>query len=242
MLKEPREKKGILSLHLIDFIEPHHCIFPQLHFEIGAVNNVLDYLQGFIEEEVEILSDAEREARKTKIIADVSCIKAKDNLLEFSTTGGSVELNMYRLKRVHLTQALKPENLIQNKRDSLLAQRQIAEASKALKDIQSKKSKIGTPTIATIENIFLKFEVSQAKYLGGKVNGVDCRELMSHAKDLFFNIQEFLLSIAHSQRCLDETIIAHCNIYCEILATLDLICSKIRIRQENLKDYDLSEL
>ncbi len=44
VLKEPREKKGIVSLPLIDFIEPRHYIFPQLHFEIGAVNNVLDYL------------------------------------------------------------------------------------------------------------------------------------------------------------------------------------------------------
>jgi len=268
VLKEPREKKGIVSLPLIDFIEPHHYIFPQLHFEIGAVNNVLDYLRGFIEEEVEILSDAEREARNNKIIADVSYIKAKDKLHDFSTTGGSVELNMYRLERVHLTQALKPRNLTQDERDSLLAQRQelddaikslldqqkrlkadasakrkiFAEASKALKDIQSKKSKIDTPTIATMENIFLKFEVSPAKYHGGKLNGVDCREVMSRAKDLFRDIQELLLSIVHPQRCSEETIKARCNICRDILATLDLICSKNRIRQGNLQDNDLSEL
>jgi hypothetical protein len=42
VLKEPKEKKGIVSL---PFIEPKHYIFPQLHFEIGAVNIVLEYLE-----------------------------------------------------------------------------------------------------------------------------------------------------------------------------------------------------
>ncbi len=87
VLKEPKEKKGILSLPLTDFIDPKHYIFPQLHFEIGAVNNLLEYLRDFIEEEVEILSDAEREARNTKSIADVSYVKAKDKLQDLTLPG-----------------------------------------------------------------------------------------------------------------------------------------------------------
>jgi hypothetical protein len=98
--KKPKEKKVIVSFPLIDFIKPHHYIFPQLHFEIGAVNNVLDYLQGFIEEEVEVLSDAEREARNAKIIVNVTCIKAKDKLHEFSTTGGSTIKLFTRLSQL----------------------------------------------------------------------------------------------------------------------------------------------
>ncbi len=43
VLKEPTEKKGIISLPLIDFIEFKHYIFLQLYFDIGAVNNVLEY-------------------------------------------------------------------------------------------------------------------------------------------------------------------------------------------------------
>jgi seryl-tRNA synthetase len=174
----------------------------------------------------------------------VSYIKAKDKVHEFSTTGGSAKLNMNRLE----TQA---------ERDSLLAQRQelddaikslsdeqkrlnadastkrklFYDASKVLKDIQSKKSKIDTPIIATMENIFLTFEISPAKYHGGKLNGVDCQKVMSCAKDFFFDIQELLLSIVHPQRCSDKTIIDHCNICHDILVTLDLICSKIRIWQ-----------
>jgi hypothetical protein len=63
LLKEAKDKKGIVSLDLVDVIEPQHYIFPQLHFKIGTVNNVLDALKGFIEEEIEMLSEAEVEAR-----------------------------------------------------------------------------------------------------------------------------------------------------------------------------------
>jgi hypothetical protein len=34
--KEPKEKKGIVSEPIIDFIEPRDYIFPQLQFEICA--------------------------------------------------------------------------------------------------------------------------------------------------------------------------------------------------------------
>jgi hypothetical protein len=59
-LKEPKDKKGIVDSPLIDFIQPGNYIFPQLHFEIGTVNNVLDWLRAFTEEEVEVLSEPEK--------------------------------------------------------------------------------------------------------------------------------------------------------------------------------------
>ena len=59
--KEPKDKKGIVSEPIVDFVEPKDYIFPQLHFEIGAVNNILDALRAFVEEQVEVLSQEERE-------------------------------------------------------------------------------------------------------------------------------------------------------------------------------------
>ncbi len=116
------------------------------------------------------------------------------------------------------------------------------EASKALKETQHKKNKSDTPTIATIENIFLDYEISPAKYHGGKLNGVDCREVMLKAKCLFHDIKCLLLLISHSNICSDEIIIQRCDIFQDILVTLDLICSKIRIRRGELKENDVSEL
>jgi hypothetical protein len=65
-----QKKKCIVSEPLIDFIQPENYIFPQLHFEIGAVNNVLDHLKAFIEEQVEVISDEERTLRNSKITAN----------------------------------------------------------------------------------------------------------------------------------------------------------------------------
>jgi hypothetical protein len=115
-------------------------------------------------------------------------------------------------------------------------------ASKALKAIQQRKDKSDTPTVATMENIFLQYEISPAKYHGGKLNGVDCREVMTKAKVLFRDIKSLLLSISHPNRCSDDTIIKCCNIFQDILVTMDLICSKIRVKRGELKGSDVAEV
>ncbi len=122
-VKEARVKKGIVALPLIDFIEPNKYIFLQLHFEIGTVNNVLDALRGFIEEEVEVLSDAKKEARNAKIISDVRYTKAKDKAEAFNSTGGAIELRLFRIERCRLNQGLKDRNLAEDRKNSLLEQR-----------------------------------------------------------------------------------------------------------------------
>ncbi len=218
---------------------------------------MLDALKGFIEDEVEMLSEAEAEARNAKIISDVSYTKAKDKSDQFNTSGGAIELKLFRRERVRVNQALKNRNLSEEERDSLRAQRQelddeiealsqeqkrlkvdasskrktFLESSKALKEEQAKKTKLDRPTTATMENILLNYEISPARYHGGKLNGVDCREFMSKAKDVCSEMQAMLLSVDHPQRCSDENIIDRCSIYCKILVTLDLISSKIRIKQ-----------
>jgi hypothetical protein len=49
-VKQAKEFKGAVSEHIWDFIEPKHYIFPQLHFEMGAVSMVPDNFYGFIED------------------------------------------------------------------------------------------------------------------------------------------------------------------------------------------------
>ena len=246
---------------MIDFIQPQNFIFPQLHFEIGAVNNVLDRLRAFIEEQVEVLSDEEKTLRNSKIIADVAYTKAKQKQAMFN----SADLNFYKLERAQLNRELKSRAISQETRNELSEQKEEMEywvalltaeqnqlkndlstkrdiflaASKALKEVQKAKTKLDVPTIATMENIFLEYEISPAKYHGGKLNGVDCREVMSQAKSLFFNITTLLLSVSHPDRCSDDTIVHHCNIFQDILVTLDLICSKLRIKRGELKPNDI---
>jgi len=61
----------------------------------------------------------------------------------------------------------------------------LGEKKKELKQIQSDKKKIDLPVSAEIENILLKYNISAAAYHGGKLNGVDSRELIRLSKPFF---------------------------------------------------------
>jgi hypothetical protein len=233
------------------------------------VSNVLDGLRAFTEEKVEVLSEPDKEARNLNIIADVSYTKARGKAEVFNTTGGSVELKLFRIERVRLNQSLKGRTQTQEDREALLAQWQkiddeiesliqeqkrlktdalakrkaFMEASKVLKELQAKKNtKLDKPTIATVENILLKYEISPARYHGGKLNGNDCRELMYKSAPIFEETEQLFLSIEHPQRCSSHTIMQWCKVYSDTLVTLDLISSEIRVKQGKLKDNNLSML
>ncbi len=122
-LKGPKQKKGIVSDPIIPFIEPEDYIFPLLHFEIGAVNNVLDNLRNFVEDQVEIISEAEKVGRNCVITADVACTRAKEILEEFSENGAAVDVRFLRLQKVEVNQALKQRGLTEQQIASLVADR-----------------------------------------------------------------------------------------------------------------------
>ncbi len=166
-----------------------------------------------------MISDEEGTLRNSKNIADVAYMKAKRKQDMFNRA----DLNFYKLERAHLNSELRSRTISQETRNEMNEQKEEMEyltveqkqlkqdvsstrdvfvaASKALKEFQSKKTKVDIPTVATMENIFLQYKISPAKYHGGKLNGVDCCEVMSQAKSLFFSIKTLLLSISHPNRC-----------------------------------------
>ena len=133
---------------------------------------------------------------------------------------------------IRTNQSLRARNLITQTRESLLSEKQeledaieslveeqkrlkedtsskqkiFSDASRTHEEVVAKKTKMDKPTFATVENILLQYEISPARYHGGKLNGVDCRELMSKAKVIFPEIEAALHSIEHPQRCSSETI------------------------------------
>jgi hypothetical protein len=84
-------------------------------------------------------------------------------------------MKIFRIERVHLNQPLKGRNRTQEDREALLAQRQGIDDEIESLIQEQKRLKVA---IAKIENILLKYEISPARCHGGKLNGVDCRELM----------------------------------------------------------------
>jgi hypothetical protein len=96
-----------------------------------------------------------------------------------------------------------------------------------LKKIHSEKAKIDIPTVVVMENLLPEYDITPAKYHGGKLNGVDCREVMSHAKILFGEIEALLLSVLHTDQCSDAQVKHVSSIFRGIFVTLDTISSRI---------------
>jgi len=126
-VKEPRQKKGIVGKPIWDFIEPKPYIFPVLHFVIGAVNNVLDSLYGFVEDRVELLSEEEKVLQSSAVIAEVAFSEAQRALSGWKETGAA-NLAMHRIEKTTLVQHLRRTTLTANERQELTQQRAQLEA------------------------------------------------------------------------------------------------------------------
>ncbi len=81
-------------------------VFPQLHIEIGLVNNVLDSFSLFIDDQVEAPTDEEKCSRNSYIIADVALTKAIKQLDEWKEVDGH-NLQGYRDEAAQLRNSLK---------------------------------------------------------------------------------------------------------------------------------------
>jgi hypothetical protein len=119
----------------------------------------------------------------------------------------------------------------------------VSDAKAALKKLQESKNKIQMHVFAKIENILLEFGISAAAYYGGKLNGVDCHELIKLAKQIFERFQGCLLSVSHPNRCGKDLNINACNLHRHICVTLDALTSKIRMKkgEQQEEDYELAE-
>ena len=267
-LKDAKDVCGIVDFPLWDFIQPLHFVFPQLHIEIGLVNNALESFYDFVEEQVEVATPEERMARNSMILSDVAVVKAKERLDEWKETSGA-DLAMQRYSKSQLSKALKSRGISAPERQSLLLQqleldgsiKALAEQRKTLesdvgvkrkalraakvtfKEIRAKKKKIETPVLAELENILLQHNISAAAYHGGKLNGVDCREFIQHSKLLYRKFETYLLSTSNADRCSNEVIIKTCSLYRDICVTLDSLASKFRMKngEPQAEDYEIAE-
>jgi hypothetical protein len=86
-LKDARDKKGIVKDPVWDFIEPDHFMFPQLHIEIGLVNNVLEFFYDFIEDQVEAATPEQKIARNNVILVTWTLERATEQLTQWKQHG-----------------------------------------------------------------------------------------------------------------------------------------------------------
>jgi hypothetical protein len=62
--------------------------------------------------------------------------------------------------------------------DVSLKKKNVTEKRKVLQTIQGERKEINTPVSAEIDSILLQYNSSAAAYHGGKLNGVNCCELI----------------------------------------------------------------
>jgi hypothetical protein len=72
---QPAFKKGVSCSMHYKSLAPENFILPLLHIEIGMVNQVWEVMEGWIDDEVEVVPEDEKAARK-------SLLDAKENIYE----------------------------------------------------------------------------------------------------------------------------------------------------------------
>ncbi len=83
-----------------------------------------------------------------------------------------------------------------------LKQKHLKDTKAVLTKIQAENMKMDVPTIAEIENLQPEYGITLAKYHGGKLNGVDCCEVMPPANTLFEQIETMLALTIYCFICL----------------------------------------
>jgi hypothetical protein len=173
-------------------------------------------------------------------------------------------LSRLRLEKSYLVSSLKSRTLLNTARESITAEKQnkdnniselveqrkrlekdvslkrkaVVDVKKDFQKIAKEKKKIDLPVSADIENILNRYNITAAAYHGGKLNGVDCRELLRLSKEIFPLFEAQLLAVSHPERCSSNLIIDVCNVHSDICVTLDTIASKIHMKHQEPQQED----
>ena len=119
-----------------------------------------------------------------------------------------------------------------------LSKESVQQRQSNLKKLKEKKKKVETSVLSDFENILLEFGIMAAAYHGGKLNGVDCRELIKLEKTIYECFKACLLSLSHLSMCNDNIIEQACDLHRDICVTLDSLTSKFRMKNGEPQESD----
>ena len=229
----------------------NNIIFAGLHAGIGIGNMITDYLEEFVDIEVEHLSDEEFRTRQTKrdTERDIQELREEKEIWIESPDGGKL-LNSVRdkLRRVErdmkkmdnndarLTDLFAQKNAYEAKCHELVNSRNIysnAISSKE-KEIKAAKDKLeaftkerrrGEESVYTsIDRIFQKHGANRAHYFGRAFEGVDIRKIMNKSDELFGVGGDIRVALLESENALDDTVLAN-----KINTTCDDVCLVLKL-------------
>ncbi len=205
--------KGVRSspLSIIPF---SRCIFSGLHAGIGIGNRIIQYLETFIDIDVEQISHEEFQLRETRNTTEheVHRLRKEKEVWSESPDGGKllqktrnrskrldIELKMISDESLeHVCKLAEKDSLMSkmailiNVRDEYTTQikcleKRLKGAKEAL-DVYTKSRRGGEDSIYTaVDRIFQKIGANRAHYFGRAFEGVDIRKIMA-ASDILFGV------------------------------------------------------
>ena len=227
-------------------ISPQLFVCPPLHMEIGLVNKVWDELCLWVDQECELLSDEEIEARQMAALAN-QMYEASMREQERLKGGIAIELKADKVSLKQLQQQLKRAQDETDKADLLhqlnliknivtAKQKQLDDAkgnSKTLREYKSARNKImkalrkerGKPELSliqTMDDTLERYGVARSSYHVGDFNGVCARLLLSDCGPIMTDILvEILSGRKDTQSLTDEMVRVKIQQYTRLLGCLD---------------------
>jgi hypothetical protein len=207
--KVPREVLGVKTAPILDAVDVDHYVVPVLHLTIGLVNDVLDHLVAECQAAGEEFTGEyyKLEAEQGQVVNALSLavetlatfmldkkeyIKNGRRLLRNRTTmteedAANLETN---LRQIELEQTALQKNVdtLKNKKDDVEAAFRV-EVNKP-----ENSRNFGQPLRAFIDNVLRKYSIDRAVQHGGKLEGNQCRKLLTKSAVILMEIQEYVCS------------------------------------------------
>ena len=227
---KPIERKGVTCDRHYSSLGPKNFVPPLLHLEMGMVNQAFDSFEDWVDDKVEVIPPAEKEARKELINAiekhDLAIEEKKEvegtTGIEIRQKNGTLNLIKAQLRRTYLSAAQRTELNVQLtlvdtfisdlKKQQKLAkdkvkdcQTSLSNARKKLATLREERGKPEASISAEIDMILDKYNASRAAYHGGDFNGVSCRRIVGNSDEIVKEIQK-ILHMKKDETCTDEMI------------------------------------
>jgi hypothetical protein len=106
MLKKPTDIHGVVEFPVWDFIEVTHYVYPVLHGEIGLVNNALDAFYDILDDNIEVMSDEEKIARNTTILANAALEASLEKMQEIKDSS-TVDISFFEIFKSEISSHLR---------------------------------------------------------------------------------------------------------------------------------------
>lgn len=208
--KVAREVLGVKTAPVIDAVEVDHYVIPVLHLTIGLVNDVLDHLVGECQAAAEEFTQRYYALEIEQGQVGRELILASESLATFMADHKeNIKIGRRRLLRqrntmteeeaanleTNLGQLESEQTALQKNVDTLKIKKHDVEAAFRMEVEKPENSRnFGQPLRAFIDDVLRRHSIDRAVQHGGKLEGNQCRKLLSKSAEILLEIKQYICS------------------------------------------------